>query len=112
MNNRLREDIITADSIIMKGFKPNTKLLGYFDKPKAFIGYDHVFYGMNQPIGSETYNVVRFLHQTGTEVISHYFSAFYHYSEKTRDVFVFRYFSEFYAYHIARLRNTLIELMV
>jgi len=77
MNNMISNDIANADTMIIKGYFPDRKILDYFTKPKIFIGYPYTF---NEFDEYNKEDIIYFIHQNKENVISKYFSDFYLFS--------------------------------
>lgn len=74
MNSFLAKDIRDADGFIMCGYDPESLLLQYFNKPKAFIGYSDTSYAPDLN-GRET--VVNYLNIAERSLYVNYFDKFY-----------------------------------
>jgi|UniRef100_A0A6C0IQC9 hypothetical protein len=81
MNAELKKDIETSDGIIVSGYFPSIKLLEYFPKPKALIGYTDTVYPDTQYASSyvdeNTKNAIYYVANMRDEHAKKYFHSYY-----------------------------------
>lgn len=56
MNPELRNDMCSADGLILSGYFPNKELLHYFTNPKTIIGFTETYFPHKSELQDNDYN--------------------------------------------------------